>query len=154
MSWITSRLTNGLVTASSPYPFGPNAFSICSRLPSKGFPDLDTSSYDLNASAHFADNVGRLSLKQLPDGSGIEITVIADFPDTYQGMYAVLRGQFEYKRNTTSPNAIAIYVQNTPVPTDITIVDTDLTPGIHYYYSVVALVGGDGVCDIWSIELI
>ena len=143
MSIVNSRLTRGLYTATGLNPDDVHAFTVLSKMGASGEPSDDINDYaTLSSKAYYESNLGVISLKQLPDASGVEVTVTADFDLTiYRGFFALVRGSYEYKRSTVSPYVEILAHQSTSMPTDLVFTDTTATAGEIYYYSVLAFVG-------------
>ena len=131
-----TRVTRGLAVGST------DAVDISTRLISAGILSSDPEDWDLVSVPNYMDTVGEISLYQLPDGSGIRVSVTPTFPDDYAGLWFVLRGRYEYKRNTTDSSIVTLYAS---IDTDsVEFVDTDIEPSeenTFYYYSVIALCG-------------
>lgn len=104
---------------------------------------LDHTVYDITSIRVYDETIGTLGLYQLPDATGIRVTVTPTFPTNYLGLYFVLRGRYEYKTNTTDSNLSVIYADNSAIPEEVEIVDTDIAPNVHYYYSIIALCGDE-----------
>lgn len=118
-----------------------DAVNIASRILEDGELSTDASDWNLVSVDNPAENVGVLTAVPLPDGSGVQVDVDFDFPNDYAGLYFVLRGRYEWKRNTTDAGIAVLHVGTTE---PASFVDTDVgasEANTHYYYSVLALCG-------------
>lgn len=141
----TTKATGGLVTYSTPSPFGPGALSLTTRLLANRVSSVMPADYTLRSLPNYSEPVGELTLYQLPDGSGVRITVVPTFPTNYAYAYFVLRGRYEYKSNVTDSQVVVLHSDSSLSPVEYTFLDTDIEPtaeNTFYYYSVIALVGG------------
>lgn len=141
MSLPLCRMTQGLAKSNQLRPDGPDCLSIGVKMLHGNAAADPTVFVDQGVTANYDENIGVITLDQKIDCSGIEVTVSPDFPDDYQGFFALLRGRYEYKRDVVDPTAVVLATQNTPIPSELVYLDEDVESGVHYYYSVIALIG-------------
>lgn len=146
MSNAQTRASSGAVTADSLNFTTPGAVSFATKLILGGFfPPPDKGS--LGSKVYYDRTIGEIDLYPLPDRSGIQVTVTPTFPDVYLGVYCVLRGRYEYKNHPDDASVEIVYEQSSAIATEIVFTDTDIEPGVWYYYTVIAAIAIDGGPD-------
>lgn len=135
------RVTRGLAGSNSTTPQPASGLGLLTFLASRGA--VADSPGVFKSIPNYTQTIGTLVAKALLEGKKIKLTINADFPSDYRRYFAVLRGRYEYKTNTSDIGLKIIYENNDfIVPEDpIEIIDEDVIPGYYYYYSLIALIG-------------
>ena len=137
MSNAQTLATHGLVTLDNLRSQTSSGTPISTGIILEGFfaaPSKD----NLISKAYYDRDIGLLDLYALPDRSGIRIRVTPTFPEQYEGTYCIVRGRYEYKSQPSQSGAHVIYEQVAEIPTAVEIIDTEVEPGVWYYYTLIA----------------
>lgn len=135
-----TRVTRGLIQSNHTSPIRGIGLGVVTLQPSQA--PVSASNLSLLSVATYDTPVGSLEASASPDGLSVKVKLTTQFPTNYRRFFAILRGRYEYKTNTTDNNVKILYTNNDFIPpSEVNLVDDELSAGYYYYYSVVALVG-------------
>ena len=138
MSLALVRASRGLASINNPIPSGATALGRTARVLPLSFA---TQNLSLVSIANYDDTLGELTCTPNIYSDGIRVQLTATIPDDYRRHLVILRGKLEYKRRLDQVPLKVVYEDSSVIPENVDFVDTDIELGVHYYYSVLMMVG-------------